>query len=62
MSIAKQTRQAVLLSGASIILAGIMLLSLRVLHPSWPSDQLDALYARTIRVTQGTHSTIKEYY
>ncbi len=43
MSIPKKTRQAALISGASIILAGIMLLSLRVLHPSWLSDQLDAL-------------------
>ena len=43
MSISKETRQAVLMSGASIILAGITFLSLRVLHPSWPSDQLDAL-------------------
>lgn len=43
MSISKETRQAALISGASIILAGITFLSLRVLHPFWPSDQLDAL-------------------
>ncbi len=43
MSISKETRQAALISGASIILASIPFLSLRVLHPSWPSDQLDAL-------------------
>ncbi len=43
MSIPKKTRQAALISGASIILAGITLLSLRILHPSWPSDQLVAL-------------------
>jgi hypothetical protein len=43
MSLRKETRHAVLISGASILLAGITLLSLRVLHPSWQSDQLDAL-------------------
>jgi len=42
MSRPKETRHAALISGASIILAGITLLSLRVLHPSWQSDQLDA--------------------
>ncbi len=43
MSIPKETRHAALISGVSIILAGITLLSLRALHPSWQSDQLDAL-------------------
>jgi hypothetical protein len=43
MSLLKETRHAALISAASIILAGITLLSLRVLHPSWQSDQLDAL-------------------
>lgn len=43
MCIPKGTRHAALISGASIILAGITLLSLRALHPSWQSDQLDAL-------------------
>lgn len=43
MRIPKETRQAALISGASIIFAGITLLSLRVLHPSWQSDQFDAL-------------------
>ena len=33
MSVPKKTRQAALISGASIILASITLLSLRVLHP-----------------------------
>lgn len=43
MSRAKETWHAALISGASIILAGVVLLSLRLLHPSWQSDQLDAL-------------------
>ncbi len=43
MSIPKETRHAALISAASIILAGITLLSLRVTHPSWQSDQFDAL-------------------
>ena len=43
MSISKETRQAALMSGASIILAGITLLSLRVLGHSWTSDQLEAI-------------------
>lgn len=43
MSIPKETRHAALISVANIILAGITLLSLRVLRPSWSSDQFDAL-------------------
>jgi len=43
MSISKETRQAALMSGASIILVGFTFLSLRVLHPSWQSDQFVAL-------------------
>ena len=43
MSISKETRQAALISGASIILAGITVLSLRLLHPTWQSDQFVAL-------------------
>jgi len=43
MSISKETRQAALISGASIILAVITLLSLRVLGHTWTSDQLYAL-------------------
>ena len=42
-SISKETRQAALMSGASIILAGITLVSLRVLGHSWPSAQFEAL-------------------
>jgi len=43
MRIPKETRHAALISGASIILAGITLLSLRVLYAFWQPDQLDAL-------------------
>ena len=43
MSIPRETRHAALISVASIILAGIALLSLRAVHPSWLSDQFDAL-------------------
>lgn len=43
MSLSKETRHAALMSGASIILVGITLLSLRMLHPSWQTDQLDVL-------------------
>lgn len=43
MSLLRETRHAALISASSILLAGITLLSLQVLHPSWQSDQLDAL-------------------
>lgn len=43
MSIPRENRHAALISVASIILAGIALLSLRAVHPSWLSDQFDAL-------------------
>ena len=43
MSIPRESRHAALISVASIILAGIALLSLRAAHPSWLSDQFDAL-------------------
>ncbi len=39
MSISKETRHAALISVASIILAGIVFLSLRVLYPSWGSQE-----------------------
>lgn len=37
MSVSKETRHAALFSAASIMLADITFLSLRALHPSWPS-------------------------
>jgi hypothetical protein len=43
MNIPRETRHAAFISVASIVLAGIALFGLRAVHPSWLSDQFDAL-------------------